>query len=67
MMSFREFLWLNSWGIVTPGNSAIPSQLLIPYIPITKTPSNKKMDWFGTSVFFWMVTIGFLIVVIQKQ
>ena len=27
----------------------------------------KRKDWCGTSVFFWLVTIGFLIVVIEKQ
>jgi len=33
----------------------------------TKTPPNKKKDWCGTSVFFWLGTIGFLIVVIENQ
>ena len=35
-----------------------------PFFLVLKLP-NK--DWFGTSVFFWLITLGFLIVVIENK
>ena len=53
-------LWYENEGEVNFGQRHNPFFLLL------KHPFKKK-GWCGTSVFFWLGTIGFLIVVIENQ
>ena len=62
---------LKSWIEVCQCPSTPFSDVIQSLLPITQTPPNKKNricdDWCGTSVVFWLGTIGFLIVVIENQ